>query len=551
MIEFVLTIQDILERKSFKSAKVIAGSKGLSNQVKWSHILEIKEFETLINGGELILTTGVGLQLDLTTQISYLENLIEKNAAGMCIEIGPYFKEIPIELIKLADEHDFPLIIFEEVVRFVDITQDLHTLIINQHHQWLSQLDTLSTKFIDLSLSPNGILKILQELNHYFRQGVLFITDNSKSYYYPSEIKELETSIRSFIESSPSDMTVQRNFTLSTQTFALMPVKGLGQVWGHLCLQVQQPLSNEFFFLILDRAALAIAQILLRNRTIQERKQNMEDELVQNLIKGRDYEQDDVQTYLPAASRNMYFRIFVMQLNSEEINIVEEDWEELKLQRSMLVRSIFKRHGFFPAVSSKRTEIVVIASFIAADHLKEKTDRFDQIIQSIKDMKDTSTFCGNECKFGVSRVYKDIAQVKEGYVEAKKAITLKKSDIVNTYFYNDLGINRLLLLLIESKQLENYVHDYLDVILSYDKKYESDLFTTLCIYLECNGVKNETADRLFIVRQTLYNRLEKLETLLGSNFMEPSNRLALEVAIKAYQLLLKQNNNEGKPVFLV
>lgn len=50
MIEFVLTIQDILERKSFKSAKVIAGSKGLSNQVKWSHILEIKEFETLING---------------------------------------------------------------------------------------------------------------------------------------------------------------------------------------------------------------------------------------------------------------------------------------------------------------------------------------------------------------------------------------------------------------------------------------------------------------------------------------------------------------------
>lgn len=106
-------------------------------------------------------------------------------------------------------------------------------------------------------------------------------------------------------------------------------------------------------------------------------------------------------------------------------------------------------------------------------------------------------------------------------------------------------------MLIESKQLENYVHDYLDVILSFDQKYESDLFTTLCIYLECNGVKNETADRLFIVRQTLYNRLEKLETLLGSNFMEPSNRLALEVAIKAYQLLLKQNNNEGKPVFLV
>ncbi len=65
-----------------------------------------------------------------------------------------------------------------------------------------------------------------------------------------------------------------------------------------------------------------------------------------------------------------------------ETNLDEEDWEEIKLQRSMMIRSLFKRNGFFPAVSSNKSEIVIIASFIAADHLKDETDRFSQIIRT-------------------------------------------------------------------------------------------------------------------------------------------------------------------------
>lgn len=537
MTEFVLTVKDILNRETFNSAKVIAGSKGLIRQVKWTHILEVKEFESLINGGELILTTGVGLQLDLPTQHKYLKSLIDKNAAGICIEIGTYFKEIPFELIQLANEHDFPIIIFEEIVKFVDITQDLHTHIINQHHQMLTQLDTLSRKFIGLSFAPNGILKILQELHNYFQQGVLFITDDSKSHYYPSEIGNLETALRGYIEKSQMDNTEKITRTIDNDIFALIPVRGLGQTWGYLCLQMKQQLSNELFFLILDRAALAIAQILLRIKTIEERRQNMEDEIVQNLMKGREYEQDDIHTYLPTANSKMYFRIFLIQMDFPEISMVEEDWEEVKLQRAMLVRSLFKRHGFFPAVSSGKTEISVIASFITDDCLKGETEKFSQIIRSITEMKEQSYLDGSSCTFGISRVYKDLVQVKDGYKEAKEVFKMHGSKITKTYFYENLGIYRLLLALKNSGFLEDYINDYLYVVLDYDKKMESTLFATLCVYLECNGVKNETADRLFIVRQTLYNRLDKLESILGSKFMEPSNRLALEVAIKAHQLV--------------
>lgn len=546
MNDLKLTVQDVLARDSFKSAKVIAGIGGLDRQVKWSHILETTEFESLINGGELILTTNAGIKLNLPSQITYVKRLIEKDVAGICIELGSNFKVIPTEIIELANESDFPIIVFEKIVKFVDITQDLHTFIINQHHEMLSQLDQLSRKFIGLSLTHNGILKILQELYQYFQQNVFFINDDTKLYYYPSESKDMEILIRNNVKNTPVDDEVQGILTIEDNIFALMPVRGLGQTWGHLCLQIKQPLSEDFLFLILDRAALAIAQVLLRNRTIEERKQNMEDELVRNLLSGRDYEQDDIHTYFPTPSRNMYFRIFIIHLDFPETNLSEDDWEEIKLQRSMMIRSLFKRNGFFPAVSTKKNEIAVIASFIAAEHLKYDTDRFLQVIKGITEMEGYNFIDGKKCTFGVSAVYEDISDAITGYEEAIKVLNLNESDITKTNFYENLGVYRLLLLLKKSNYLETYVNEYLSTVLDYDQKTDGNLFETLTIYLECNGSKKETSDRLFIVRQTLYHRIDRLEKLLGKNFMEPSNRLALEVAIMAHRLKNGESHSEVK-----
>ncbi|MGG0657358.1 PucR family transcriptional regulator [Rummeliibacillus pycnus] len=549
MIDYHLTVRDILQRNSFKSAKVIAGFNGLNRQVKWSHILEVNELESLINGDELILMTGVGLQLDLESKLHYLQNLIDKHAACICIELGTYFREIPIEWVNLAEEHDFPIIIFENMVKFVDITQDLHTFFINHHHQLLFQLDLLSKKFIDYSLTPNGILKILQELHRYFNTGVLFASDDSKSYYVPSKMKDIEATIQNYLDYSLSTNDKSKVITISNETFVLIPIKGLGQIWGFLCLQMNQTVLNDFVYLILDRAALAIAQILSRNRTIQERKQNKEDELIQNLVKGLEYDPEDVQTYLPSLTRHMYYRIFIIKLRFPKSTFNEEEWEEIKLQRTMFIRSIFKRLGFFPAVSSTRTAITVIASFQAAGQLQNDTSRFTQVIERIEATKQGGYLDGAACSFGISRAYNDILHVKDGYLEANEVLHLQEQKICTSYFYQDLGVNRLLLLLKNNVQLHDYVNDYLKEVLNHDQKHDNDLFNTLSVYLECNGVKNETAERLFIVRQTLYNRLEKLETLLGKNFMEPSNRLALEVAIKAYKLISTPTFIEEKTVF--
>lgn len=541
MNELTLTVRDVLQRASFQSATVIAGFQGLDRHVKWSHVLETNDVGSLINGGELILTTGIGLQHDSSAQLKFLHKLIERNVAGICIEIGTYFKEIPQSFINLANEHHFPLIIFEETVKFVDITQDLHTFIINRHHDMLSKLDTLSRKFNELSLLPNGILKILHELHHFFHQHVLFLADEGKSFYYPVEAKQFQKELDQYFSDHQFEKATNNKLSIGQQLFISIPVKVLGQNWGNLCLQIGLPHSDELSFLILDRAAMAIAQILLRNRTLEERKQHNEDGFVRNVVNGRNVDVDDYQTYLPANSRNLHFRIVNIHLNEQEVPIDNHDWEEFKLQRSLLIRSLFKRHGFFPAVSVNKNEITVIASFIAADHLIKDKKRFLDVCSQVKKISDNSFLSGINCVFGISGVHHSFSNIQKGYQEAKTVIQLLESHVIESYFYEDLGIFRLLLLIEDRTQLHQYVEHHLHAVMAYDEKTNSHLFDTLLTYLEVGGSKKEAAEKLFIVRQTLYHRLEKLESLLGKDFMSPTNRLALEVAVRAH-LLINQTN---------
>jgi len=105
---------------------------------------------------------------------------------------------------------------------------------------------------------------------------------------------------------------------------------------------------------------------------------------------------------------------------------------------------------------------------------------------------------------------------------------------------------RIISLLHQHEDLQEVVFEYLQPVITYDETYNAKLMETLKIYLACNGSKQETAKRLYIVRQTLYHRIEKLEKLLGEDFMEPEKRLAIEFMIMAYEYLFMMKKSRAE-----
>jgi DNA-binding PucR family transcriptional regulator len=74
----------------------------------------------------------------------------------------------------------------------------------------------------------------------------------------------------------------------------------------------------------------------------------------------------------------------------------------------------------------------------------------------------------------------------------------------------------------------------------YDKRKNTDLLATLEMYLECAGNLTKTSERLFVHRNTLIQRLERLQALCDIDIQDRGNWLTLQVAIKVYRLRQEQ-----------
>ena len=180
----------------------------------------------------------------------------------------------------------------------------------------------------------------------------------------------------------------------------------------------------------------------------------------------------------------------------KEFNVVE------------IVRSIFptKQKDFVTAVDEK--------SIILVKELKEK-DSKEEIDQMSKHIYDTlSAEAMTSVYVAIGTVVNDLKNVSASYKEAKMALEVGKifeenKKIVN---YEQLGIGRLIYQL-PAPLCKMFINEVLHG-LSMDQ-FDEETLTTVNKFFENNLNVSETSRQLYIHRNTLVYRLDKLQKMTG------------------------------------
>jgi purine catabolism regulator len=103
----------------------------------------------------------------------------------------------------------------------------------------------------------------------------------------------------------------------------------------------------------------------------------------------------------------------------------------------------------------------------------------------------------------------------------------------------DFALYQLLVSLVDDEALENFVTGQLGPLLDHDARTGAGLVMTLDAFLAGGLSKTRTAESLGIRRQTLYGRLERIESLLGGlDLDDRERRLALDLALVSWRLRL-------------
>jgi GAF domain-containing protein len=92
------------------------------------------------------------------------------------------------------------------------------------------------------------------------------------------------------------------------------------------------------------------------------------------------------------------------------------------------------------------------------------------------------------------------------------------------------------ILLSNDHDVHGFITTTLGPLLDYDTRRGTELIRTLTAYFACGGTLTRTKDHLHLHVNTVVQRLDRIQTLLGTNWNEPERALEIQLALRLHAL---------------
>src|ERR1700761_8364190 len=184
----MLTLAQVLELPVVRRAlpEVLTGAGGLDRELRWAHVIEMPDPDDLLKGGELVLTTGLGAGDEPAHQRAWIASLVAQGMAALAVELGSSWREPPAAVVSSCEQAGVPLVVFRRAVRFIEITEAVHSAVLHAQFDLLRRGEEIHRRFTELILQGRGAPEILAELAAAVGKPVILEDSAGALVYYVS-----------------------------------------------------------------------------------------------------------------------------------------------------------------------------------------------------------------------------------------------------------------------------------------------------------------------------------------------------------------------------
>ncbi|MEU2112859.1 PucR family transcriptional regulator [Streptomyces sp. NPDC019507] len=534
-----ITVQRAIELPALRGGlpEVVAGADRLNRTVRWVHAGEVPNIASLLKGGELLLTTGLGLGTRPAEQRAFVHRLADRGIAALVVELGPRFTRLPASIVEAARTAGLPLIQLHREVPFVSVTEEVHTEIVNGHYALLQQAEEVYRQCTQALLEGGGIPQVLRTLADFTANPVFLETADGRLLYAagtgtgpaaadPLQVWEGLRGQRSAREAGPPSGSVLVD----------VPGGGLGAgaVRARLVLLAASGPLLPVHRMAAERAAGVLAVVLMQARQEEELAARGRGDFLTDLAQGR-ITADDA----PAQAKVLGFRPGDGPLLPVVMRLAPElspsgNWallaravlEELASVGVPVLLGVRPVEGRVPLLLGLRSE-------------SERTAVADRVAAALRSGLERAGMAG-AARAGVHPPVV-VVGVPGGWAAASAGLRHAAETAAAAqglpdrpwYDARRLDIDLLLWRLRDHPDLAAFVGRAVGPLLEHDRTSRPPLLPTLQTFLAHAGRKAETARELHLNRQTLYNRLARISELLGTDLDDPQTVLALSLALRA------------------
>ncbi|MEW2577916.1 PucR family transcriptional regulator [Streptomyces syringium] len=533
-----ITVARALELPALRRGlpEVVAAADRLDRPVRWVHAGEAPNIAALLKGGELLLTTGLGVGTRPAEQRAFVRGLVERDIAALVVELGARFATLPAAVVDTARSYGLPLVQLHREVPFVAVTEEIHTELVNEHYALLRRAEEVHRQCTRVLLDGGGVPEILRLFAGFAGNPVFLETPDGRLLYAtgpepqpgPADPLQVWEGLRA--GSAPGG-------GLAGSVVADIPGSsgpGPDAVRARLAvLPVNAPLA-PVHRIAADRTAGLLAVVLLQERQEEELAARGRGDFLTDLAEERLDPAD-----APAQARVLGFRPgpgpllpVVLRPQPRHAGPAPTDsWaalahavrEELTAVGAPVLLGVRLPEGRMPLLVGLReeTDRVAVAERVAAA-LRAGVERaWPERAGSRPPVVVVGAAVGWAAAGAALRHAADAATAAQGLPDRP------------WHDVRRLDVDLLLWRLRSHGDLSAFVERVIGPLLAHDRAARPPLLPTLETYLAHAGRKAETARELHLNRQTLYDRLARIARLLGTDLEDPQTSLALSLALQA------------------
>lgn len=540
-----LTVRDVLDLDLMArwAPEVVAGAAHLDRPIRWVHVAEVTDISVMLNGGEMVVTTGLLLGGDDQAQVDYVEAMRRADVAAIVLGLGRAFRTTPEPMRRAAERCGVPLIVLHRPAPFVRLTEEVHSRLVYGRFAALNLSDGIRSSLTALNLSGATLQQLLDEVAAYSGCPVVLVNLAYRVLASAGDKASLSELLRDWdrVSRQVAALACSEPVTVGPDGWIVATLEARGQRWGRLVL-FGYPGSDEFGLVLGLRAAEALATHRLLGDRDQDWEEQAAESLLLDLASGA-ARPDQLFTRARAAGLPVNRRTFVPVVfrpltgagpagarAADPARAAEPD-RAAGCGRDDLHEAIERAVAEPPDVAGLVARIgpagtAVLLSIAAGEDADAAVHRVAVRV------RETLAARGRTAVGGAGFACSELDDVRRSFVEAvhvaDAAVAAPPDGPVARL--RDVRLRGLVRLLRDDPELQAFIERELGPLLA-----NPPLLEVLRAYMATGRNKSLAAQALHVSRPTLYRRLQRIETLLGIDLEDWERLTSLYVALLAHE----------------
>lgn len=510
-----LWLDTLMAESSLGLTWIVARDKSrVRGPIQWVHISDLPDPTPWLAGGELLLTTGLGVRGEEALQEDFIRRVAEYGCVGVGYSLGEDGL-VPPALISAAENIDLPLFTIPHQVPLIAITKAVSLGILEEQHGVLNQAVKMHRGVLRVILQNGGLDGLLQVAANFtpgydYRLYDCFgsLLSNSSGLEGPethipfAEVTELM---------GESERCRARIRDVHIEASA---VRLAGDVQALLVAAGARPM-RETELLYFEQALTGITLELARRLSFREQRRVRVKELLEDLW----------SQSVPAAT-------------------ISRRMQRLGIDPDAKVQVLCIRFAADlpePLLASFLEDIVGAVPGLVGLH----DGRFYCLLQDPQEAVAHEIVSGAKARGWLLQVGQSTTRVGSTDMlvmlqEARLVAGTADQGYLSVQNVSDFGMAGLVATLYESPGASTFIERTLGQLIEHDERESAFLVDTLRKYLQNGSRPGPAARELYIHRHTLTYRLERIHQITGRDPRSGEDLLAFGLALK----LLEQREDK-------